>query len=59
MRKKLPCPKCGGDTIILCKTVECDHLQRRRKCTACNFRFNTIEIDKDMFERLVKKDDGT
>lgn len=50
----MTCPICGGDTKILETRSNEDSIKRRRKCLECDYRFCTIEVDKDFYERLVK-----
>ena len=51
---KMTCPKCYEKTKVIDSTTDEDSTTRRRECVACGCRFSTIEIDKDMYERLVK-----
>lgn len=53
----MTCPKCNGKTKILDSRGGGDSVKRRRLCLECGYRFSTIEIDKDLFERIIKKDD--
>lgn len=46
------CPVCNGNTTVLSSTPFEDSVHRRRKCLACNYRFNTTEIDDDYYETL-------
>lgn len=50
----MTCPMCGGDTKILETRSNEDSIKRRRKCLDCGYRFLTLEVDKDFYERLVK-----
>lgn len=48
----MKCPVCGEETKVIDSNSTCEDIVRRRKCIKCNYRFNTIEIDKDLFEKL-------
>ena len=53
----MKCPYCGdGETLVMDSRPTVDHVKRRRKCLLCGVRFNTIEIDQDMFDRQVKEE---
>lgn len=54
---KMTCPKCNEKTRVIDSTTDEDSTTRRRECVACGYRFSTIEIDKDLYERLVKHHD--
>lgn len=51
----LLCPLCGGKTKIIDSRPEEDAVNRRRKCLECGYRFLTVEIDKDLYERVFKE----
>ena len=34
-----------------------DAKRRRRECLSCGYRFITIEVDEDLYERMVKQND--
>lgn len=53
----MTCPKCNEKTRVIDSTTGEDSTIRRRECVECGFRFSTIEIDKDLYERLVKHND--
>lgn len=53
----MTCPKCGENTKVVDSRVEEDSVWRRRECQGCGYRFNTTEIDMDMYERLVRQSD--
>ena len=46
------CPVCNGNTTVIASKPSEDSVHRRRKCLACNYRFNTTEIDDDYYETL-------
>lgn len=47
----MTCPVCGGDTKVIDSRPSEDSVQRRRKCLECDYRFNTIEIDMDLYKK--------
>ena len=51
----MTCPKCNEKTKVIESITEDDSITRRRECTKCGYRFNTVEIDKDLYERLSKR----
>ena len=53
----MTCPDCNEKTKVIDSTAFEDSIERRRECLACGYRFNTIEIDKELYERLVKMND--
>lgn len=53
----MTCPNCNEKTKVIDSTTDEDSTTRRRECTACGYRFSTVEIDKDLYERLVKHND--
>ena len=50
----MTCPKCGEDTKVIDSRSECDSVLRTRQCVACDYRFKTIELDNDLFEKIVE-----
>lgn len=50
----MTCPKCGEDTKVIDSRSETDSIMRIRKCVACDYRFKTIELDNDLFEKIVE-----
>ena len=54
----MTCPKCGSEKpkVIDSHTDE-ESIERRRECTDCKYRFNTVEIDADFYERMIKQND--
>ena len=54
---KMTCPKCNEKTKVIESRSDEDSTERRHECLVCGYRFTTIEIDKDLFERLVKRND--
>lgn len=53
----MTCPKCNNKTKVIDSMTDEDSTTRRRECMVCGYRFSTIEIDKDLYERLVKHHD--
>ena len=51
----MTCPKCNEKTKVIESITEDDSITRRRECTKCGYRFNTVEIDKDLYERLSNR----
>jgi len=53
----MTCPKCYAKTKVIDSRTDEDSTERRRECLECGYRFSTIEIDKDLYERTVKQND--
>lgn len=51
----MDCPVCGGETIVADSRGAGDQIKRRRRCLACGYRFNTIELDMDQYERMIRR----
>lgn len=52
----MTCPECGSENIGVHDTrSQEDNIWRRRKCFECGHRFSTIEIDFDVYEKLMDK----
>ena len=51
----MTCPICGGDTRIIDSRNKDDHKKRRRICQECGYKFNTIEIDMDLYLKMEVK----
>lgn len=51
----MTCPECGEKTKVLESKDNEDFVERRRECYSCGYRFNTIEVDKDLYERVVNR----
>ncbi len=46
----MKCPMCGSDNITTVDSrSDYDSIARRKKCHVCNYRWSTIEIDKDQW----------
>jgi transcriptional regulator NrdR family protein len=49
----MQCPKCGKDSSgIFDSRKRVDHVWRRRRCYECNFPWETMEIDKEVYVTL-------
>lgn len=46
------CPVCGAKTIVTDSRSGVESVKRRRKCTECDYRFGTIELETE----IVKKE---
>lgn len=53
----MTCPKCNEKTRVIESVTDEDSTTRRRECITCGYRFSTVEIDKDLYERLVRHND--
>ena len=51
----MKCPVCASKTKVNDSRVNVDTVDRRRECLGCGYRFNTVELDQDMYENLLKK----
>ena len=49
----MTCPNCGDKTIVINSRPHEDNTYRRRECVSCGQRFSTVEIDVDMYKKLV------
>lgn len=49
----MKCPVCDGDTFVYDSRPKQDSTNRRRKCLYCDYKFTTIEIDRDFYENLI------
>lgn len=50
----MTCPKCAGRTKIWDSRSEDGETKiRRRECLECGYRFKTIEIETELFNRLT------
>lgn len=53
----MTCPKCNESTKVIDSRTDEDSTERRRECVVCGFRFSTVEIDRDLYERMVRQND--
>lgn len=53
----MKCPKCYATLKQIPGTnkLEVDCITRTKKCLNCGYTFETVEIDRDMYERIVGK----
>lgn len=51
----MTCPLCEEKTKVIDSRPNLDSVWRRRECTACGYKFNTVEMDEDMQVRQAKK----
>lgn len=52
------CPVCDGATKIVDSRKDVDCVTRRRECIVCKYRFTTVEIDRDMYRKMIGKGDS-
>lgn len=52
----MTCPICNGKTKVIDSRYDDDSTKRRRECAECGYRFSTIEVDSDLYDRMVKND---
>ena len=48
----MTCPHCDGDTMVIDSRLGHHLTRRRRKCTACEYRFSTVEIEAETYKEL-------
>lgn len=53
----MTCPKCNEKAKVIDSRSDEDSTERRHECLVCKYRFSTIEIDRDLYERLVRRND--
>ena len=51
--KKLRCPICGGITWVTDTRGNEETVYRKRRCQECGYKFGTIEIDLDLYQKLT------
>lgn len=49
----MTCPKCNGETKTYYTVKEDDCTSRIHECLQCGHRFNTVEIDADLYASLA------
>lgn len=47
------CPKCNGKSNTYYTSKEKDCVNRIHECIDCGYRFNTVEIDADLYASLA------
>lgn len=52
----MTCPKCNEKTKVISSRAETDCIERIRKCVSCRYCFTSFEIDKDLYERILRND---
>lgn len=50
----MTCPMCDCSTVVVDSRSFGDFVRRRRKCSGCGHRFTTVEIDKDIYDRIMQ-----
>lgn len=50
------CPLCRGQTIVVDSRLRDDCITRRRECLVCEYRFSTIEVEREHYKRMVPPD---
>lgn len=51
----MACPVCGERTEVVDSRSDGESVTRRRKCLECFYRFNTVEIDEDLYKKISKE----
>lgn len=46
------CPVCGENTKVIDSRADVDSVNRKRECLSCKYRFLTVEIDEDLYEKI-------
>lgn len=54
----MTCPICNGNSKVTNTYDYIDHVIRYRKCLECGYAFHTVEIDKDIYQRLFERKTG-
>lgn len=49
------CPVCNGTTGVVDSRPDEESVHRRRRCFDCGYRFNTIELDEDQWDKKQQK----
>ena len=52
----MTCPKCSGKTKVIDSRPDVDSVWRKRECLECKYRFETIELEKDLKEKLKENE---
>ncbi len=53
----MQCPLCGSwQQEVVDSRPKADSVRRRRECADCGFRFSTIEIRKEVYDRMTPPD---
>ena len=54
----MTCPICGDETKVRVTRAENDCVRRLRICLGCRHVFATVEIDEDLYKRLLNVKDS-
>lgn len=49
----MTCPHCGSGSVVIHTEYFEDYKRRRRECRECHSRFNTVEIDEDVYRKMT------
>lgn len=49
------CPVCNGTTGVVDSRPDEESVHRRRRCFDCGYRFGTIELDADQWDKKQQK----
>ena len=52
----MTCPICNSETTVIRTRDKEDNVKRERVCVSCGYHFHTIELDLDLYERMVKNE---
>lgn len=55
----MKCPKCYAYARIVSTEKMTDSVERLKECKNCGYRFYTVEIDKDLYEKVVLRNGCT
>ena len=53
----MTCPNCNGKTKVRKSNYRNDHVGRKRQCLTCGLCFATVEIDLDLYERMLRNNE--
>ena len=53
----LVCPKCNGKSRVINSRPYCNGIRRRRECSVCGYKWNTIEITMDLEDEVNAEPD--
>lgn len=51
----MTCPVCDGKTRVFESRPDLESVRRRRECIDCGYRFHTVELDADLWEKMQQK----
>lgn len=55
----MTCPVCGEKTGVIDSKAECDNVWRKRRCKVCQTVFTTVELEKNLLEKLLTHQNDT